>query len=66
MQQPKMLVLATNEIYAVASLVRLDNWSTLRAFPLKDIEPGEAYSYVIVKWEWEDTEVWAELIFETK
>lgn len=64
MQQPKMLVLATNEIYPVASLVRLDNWSTLRAFPLKDIEPGEVYNYVIVKWEWETTEVWAELIFD--
>jgi len=63
MQQPKMQILKTWEIYKVISLNWLDKWETLRAFPLRDIpDRDEPMSYVIVKWEWEQTDVNAILI----
>ncbi len=63
MKQPKMKRLADWEIFKVASIVWMDNGKTCRAFPMS-LEQDWVTNYVVVKWEWETTEVWAELIFE--
>ena len=64
MQQPKMRILATNDILPVWALFWLDWWNTLRAYPIEPDYEWRVTNYVIVKWERETTEVWAELIFE--
>ena len=62
MNQPKMKIIATWEIYDVISLNRLDWWTTVRAFPLRETIEWQPMSYVIRQWKGEDTEVNAELI----
>jgi hypothetical protein len=63
MKQPKMKIIATWEVYPVISLDRIDWWTTLRAFPNMTFNWSPT-NYVIVKGDWEETEVGAELIFE--
>lgn len=51
----------------VLQLARMDKWKTLRAFPLQPIGKSldwQPLSYVIVQWEWEETEVNAELFYK--
>ena len=63
MKQPTMKIRETGEQYKVASLIRLDWWTTLRAFPQRWLPERDApMSYVIMKGEWEETEVNAELM----
>ena len=49
MKQPKIRVLATGDVYDVIALHRLDSWTTLRAFPLRELREWESLSYVLDK-----------------
>jgi hypothetical protein len=54
--------LNNGEEYPVASLVRLDGWKTLRAFPEKELEDWEPKSYVIYTQNEEESDVGAVLV----
>lgn len=64
MKQPEIEVHLNHTRYKVLSLVRMDNGTTLRAFPDRERWPWQELplSYVIIKWTWESTEPNATLI----